>query len=124
MARGREVKIKPVDDGIIDHPARGHMEALFDQKLFARTIRQERASAYWFAATLWGVSGLVIGGFMGALLSMQVSQASAPIQQDALARGIALESARSRAESHQPLDLTNPDGSQQTQQSNEQPQRH
>ena len=44
-----------------DHPARAGLEAIMDQKLFHQRIKSERASAYWFAASLWGVTGLILG---------------------------------------------------------------
>ena len=57
--RRQDYSAEPVDEGsqVTDHPARAGLEALMDQKLFAQRIKSERASAYWFAASLWGVTG-------------------------------------------------------------------
>jgi hypothetical protein len=70
--------IKPVDEDhqIHDHPARAGLEAIMDQKLFHQRIKSERASAYWFAASLWGVTGLILGAFLGVYITLAVQQGS------------------------------------------------
>lgn len=108
MARGKTVNITPVDDDrgrVTDHPARGQMQVLYDRELFERTIRKERSSAYWFAASLWGMSGLVIGGLMGAYIMFQSMNAAMPVAFDALTRGMAAEQGRQNSERSQPLNL-------------------
>ena len=86
---GRTVNITPVDDTgtprarvVHDLSERGggtRMEALFDQNMFQMHIRRERSSAYWFAASLWGMSGLIIGGLMGAAIMFTSMHASIPL---------------------------------------------
>lgn len=108
MAKGRTVNITPVDDDrgrVTDHPARGQLQAIWDERLFERTIRKERSSAYWFAASLWGMSGLVIGGLMGAYIMFQSMNAAMPVAFDALTRGMAAEQGRQNSERNQELDL-------------------
>src|SRR5512147_2915172 len=77
----RTIKLNPVDEDhqIHDHPARANLEALMDQKLFAQRIRSERASAYWFAASMWGVTGLVLGGILGAYMMFVAMDSSLPL---------------------------------------------
>jgi hypothetical protein len=99
--RGRTIKLNPVDDGhVTDHPARAGLEALMDQKLFHQRIRSERSSAYWFAASLWGVAGLVIGGMLGAYMMYMAQMSSLPLASDAVMRGMAAEQARRSVDSH------------------------
>lgn len=92
---GRTIRLTPVDENthITDHPARSGMEALTDQKLFAQRIRSERASAYWFAASLWGVTGLAMGVAMGVLLTVIVQTGSVPFIRDNIIAGAAIDDA-------------------------------
>ena len=93
--KGREIKLKPVDeDRVTDHPARAGLEALMDQKLFHQRIRSERAGAYWFAASLWGVTGLVLGAFLGVYITLAVQQGSADVWRDNFIAGAAADAAR------------------------------
>ena len=78
--RGRTIKLNPVDDGhVTDHPARAGLEALMDQKLFLQRIRSERSSAYWFAASLWGVTGMALGAILGVFVTLMVQNGSAEV---------------------------------------------
>jgi hypothetical protein len=96
---GRTIRLTPVDENthITDHPARSGMEALTDQKLFAQRIRSERASAYWFAASLWGVTGLALGAAMGVILTLMVQDNSegriAERTRDNIVTGMAVQDA-------------------------------
>lgn len=93
--KGRTIKLSPVDEAqITDHPARANLEALMDQKLFHQRIRSERASAYWFAASLWGVTGLVMGAILGVFLTMSVQTGSVPFIRDNIIAGTAIDAAR------------------------------
>lgn len=108
MARGKTIKMGPVDEErrdaqVHDLPERGRIEALFDQNLFRMHIRRERASAYWFAAALWGLSGLIIGGFMGSFLTLRTGEAFLPVASDAMTRGMAVEAGRRNAEESAPI---------------------
>lgn len=105
----RTIKLNPVDEDhqIHDHPARANLEALMDQKLFAQRIRSERASAYWFAASMWGVTGLVLGGILGAYMMFVAMDSSLPLASEAVTRGMAVEQARQSVDRREPL-LTDP----------------
>lgn len=86
--------IKPVDDdNTVDHPARAGLEALMDQKLFHQRIRSERASAYWFAAALWGVTGLVLGALLGGFMMFNAYVGLTPPVRDTLVQGQAIREA-------------------------------
>jgi hypothetical protein len=110
---GKTIRLNPVDDDhqVHDHPARAGLEALMDQKLFAQRIRSERASAYWFAASLWGVSGLVVGGMLGAYMMFVAMDSSLPLASEAVTRGMAVEQARQSVDNREPL-LTDPEQQQ------------
>jgi hypothetical protein len=93
---GRTIKLNPVDEDhqVTDHPARAGLEAIMDQKLFAQRIKSERASAYWFAASLWGVTGLVLGAILGGFMTFMVYTGAAPTVRDNLMAGAAMDAAR------------------------------
>lgn len=92
---GRTIKLSPVDEAqVTDHPARANLEALMDQKLFHQRIRSERSSAYWFAASLWGVTGLILGAILGVYITLSVQQGSADVWRDNFIAGAAADAAR------------------------------
>lgn len=94
--KGRTIKLNPVDGDpqVTDHPARDRMVALEDRNLFNQRIRSERASAYWFAASLWGVTGLVLGAFLGVYITLAVQTGSADIWRENFIAGAAADAAR------------------------------
>ena len=110
----RTIKLNPVDEDhqIHDHPARANLEALMDQKLFAQRIRSERASAYWFAASIWGVTGLILGAILGAYMMFVATNSLMPVASEALTRGMVVEQARQSADRRDPI-LTDPQDQQQ-----------
>lgn len=93
---GKTIKLNPVDDEpqVHNHPARANLEALMDQKLFAQRIKSERASAYWFAASLWGMSGLVLGAILGVFFTLVVFTGAAPTIRDNMISGAAMDAAQ------------------------------
>jgi len=97
--------IKPVDEDhqVTDHPSRAGLEALMDQKLFLQRIKSERASAYWFAASLWGVTGLILGAFIGVYITLAVQQGSADVWRDNFIAGAAADAARDSVNSRPSL---------------------
>jgi hypothetical protein len=106
---GKTIRLNPVDDDhVMDHPARAGMEAIMDQKLFAQRIKSERASAYWFAASLWGVTGLILGGILGSYMMFVATQSSLPLASEAVSRGIAVERATNPTDSNRQDPLNNP----------------
>ena len=107
--KGRTIKLNPVDEErVTDHPARAGLEALMDQKLFHQRIRSERASAYWFAASLWGVTGLVMGALLGVFLAVVVQTGTTPLIRDNIISGAAMDEARDTVNSRPPM-IGNPD---------------
>lgn len=113
---GKTIRLTPVDDDrqVTDHPARASMEALTDQKLFAQRIKSERASAYWFAASLWGVTGLAMGALLGVVLTMMVQTGSVPFIRDNIVAGAAIRDANDTVR-NRPGMLTEPQDQQQPQ---------
>jgi hypothetical protein len=65
-----------------------------DQKLFAQRIRSERSAAYWFAASLWGFSGLILGALMGVYITLVVQTGSADIWRENFIAGAAADAAQ------------------------------
>lgn len=102
---GKTIRLNPVDDDhqVHDHPARANLEALMDQKLFAQRIKSERASAYWFAASLWGVTGLALGALMGVFLTIMVQTGSTPLIRDNIIAGAAMDEARDSVNNREPV---------------------
>lgn len=103
--KGRTIKLNPVDgdNQVTDHPARANLEAIMDQKLFHQRIRSERASAYWFAASLWGVCGLVLGAMLGGFMMFQAYVGLTPPVRDTLVQGQAIREATESVNSRAPV---------------------
>ena len=96
-SKGRTIKLTPVDEAqVTDHPDRHRMVALEDRNLFNLRIKSERASAYWFAASLWGVTGLVLGALLGVYITLAVQTGSADIWRENFISG---QAAREASES-------------------------
>jgi hypothetical protein len=102
---GKTIRISPVEDDhqVHDHPARANLEAIMDQKLFAQRLRSERASAYWFAASLWGVTGLIMGALLGVYITLAVQTGSADIWRENFIAGAAADAARDSVDSRDPI---------------------
>ncbi|MGE0829549.1 MAG: hypothetical protein AB7O04_09375, partial [Hyphomonadaceae bacterium] len=73
-------------------------ELLLEERILRSQMQRERASAYWFAATKWGIAGLVAGICIGGYVMYVASVATLPLAQDALARGAAIHDARAQLE--------------------------
>jgi hypothetical protein len=117
MRKAGTKNIRPVDDEhqVHEHPDRQRMVALEDRNLFNMRIKSERASAYWFAASLWGVTGLVLGGILGAYMMYVAMDSSLPLASEAVTRGMAVEQARQSVNNREPL-LSDPAPQQQPEQ--------
>jgi hypothetical protein len=107
---GRTIKLNPVDDDhqVHDHPARAGLEAIMDQKLFHQRIKSERSAAYWFAASLWGVTGLALGALLGVFLTITVQTGSTPLIRDNIIAGAAMDEARDSVNSREPVLSSDP----------------
>lgn len=104
----RGARLTPVDDDTRPRPVADHLEArrydpLFEEHMLKAQFRRERSSAYWFAASTWGICGLVIGACLGAYMMYVASVATLPMAQDALARGAAMQAARETVDGRAPL---------------------
>ncbi|MDZ4691160.1 hypothetical protein [Terricaulis sp.] len=111
MRKAGTKNIRPVDEDhqqVHEHPDRQRMVALEDRNLFNMRIKSERASAYWFAASVWGVTGLVLGGILGAFMMYVAMDSSLPLASEAVTRGMAVEQARQSVNNRAPM-LVDPD---------------
>jgi hypothetical protein len=82
-------------------------DAMFEERILRAQFKRERSSAYWFAASTWGIGGLVIGACLGAYM-MHVAQVSLlPTAVNAVAQGMAVGDLR-RDDGQQPNLLTEP----------------
>lgn len=86
-----DLRIRPIEGS-------ERREMLLEERILRSQIARERASAYWFAATKWGIAGLVAGIVIGGYVMYVASVATLPIAQDALARGAAIQDARHQLE--------------------------
>ncbi|MGE0044682.1 MAG: hypothetical protein AB7J28_00450 [Hyphomonadaceae bacterium] len=100
MAQARNTRLATVDDGVRIRPvdAGDRQGMLLEERILRSQIQRERASAYWFAATKWGIAGLVAGICIGGYVMYVASVATLPLAQDALARGAAIQDARHQIE--------------------------
>ncbi len=94
----RTIQVNPVDEApsrqqVTDHPDRNRLEAIMDQKLFWQRIKSERSSAYWFAASVWGVGGLIIGALLGGYMMFQAYVGLTEPVRDTLVQGQAIREA-------------------------------
>lgn len=98
---GRTVKINPVED--VHELHGGRVEALYDQNLFRLQIQRERSGAFWFAASLFGTTGLVVGLCLGWFMTYALYVGlSAPVR-DNITAGMSIENARNSVDSRPSL---------------------
>lgn len=69
-----------------------------EERLLRDQFRRERSSAYWFAASTWGIAGLVLGACAGAYMMYVASVATLPVAQDAISRGMAMQEIQRQAD--------------------------
>lgn len=94
------------------HPQEEKLRAEREERKLRETIQRERSSAYWFAASTWGIAGLILGACAGAYMTYVVSVAALPVAQDAIARGMAMENIRSDADGRPTLLDSSPEAPQ------------
>ncbi len=96
---GKRPKIAAVDMDYGRRPDNDHdrLEA-HEERQMRSHIRRERSSAYWFAATKWGMLGLIAGMVLGGVGMYVASIATLPMAQEALFKGAAMRDAQQRAE--------------------------
>ena len=79
-------KIMPVDEDFMRRQAE-HQQAIDQDRQMQRFLSRERSSAYWFAATKWGILGLVIGIFLGGIGMYYASISTIGMAQEAISKG-------------------------------------
>jgi len=83
---GRKGKVIPVDAEYMRRQA--EQQAAFDEdRKLNRFLNRERSSAYWFAATKWGILGLVTGMILGGVGMYYASISTIDMAQDAISKG-------------------------------------
>lgn len=65
-------RVRPLSSTEIDLR---HSDPLFEERLLRAQFKRERSSAYWFAASTWGIGALVVGACLGAFM-MHMAQVS------------------------------------------------
>lgn len=83
---GRKGKITPVDEEYLRRQADQQREIDQDRQM-QRFLSRERSSAYWFAATKWGILGLVAGIILGGTGMYYASISTIDMAQEAISKG-------------------------------------
>jgi hypothetical protein len=96
----RGTRLAPVDDEVRIRPidANERREMLLEERILRTQIQRERASAYWFAATKWGIAGLVSGLIVGGYLMYVAMLGAVPLVENSMFRAQAVEAARTQLE--------------------------
>jgi hypothetical protein len=98
---GKRPKIAAVDTTYAPHAENDYDRAASrEDRDWRSQVRRERSSAYWFAATKWGMLGLIIGMILGGGGMYVASIATLPMAQEALFKGAAMRDAQQRAENN------------------------
>jgi hypothetical protein len=111
-SNGRKGKITPVDEDYLRRQAE-QQNSIDQDRQMQRFLSRERSSAYWFAATKWGMIGLIFGIILGGAGMYVASIATLPIAQEALFKGAAMRDAQEKAKNDPstPARLTTPPAS-------------
>lgn len=79
-----------------------------EERQWRSHIRRERSSAYWFAATKWGILGLVAGMILGGVGMYYASISTIDMAQDAVTKGAIVERLRAEREAQVDQQTTPP----------------
>lgn len=99
---GKRPKLAAVDTDARRPDIANDRQASEDERHWRAHIRRERSSAYWFAATKWGMVGLVAGMILGGLGMYFASTATLDLAQDAVTKGAIVERLRQEQERQDP----------------------
>lgn len=69
-----------------------------EERQWRSHVRRERSSAYWFAATKWGILGLVVGAILGGVGMYYASISTIDMAQEAVTKGAIVERLRQERE--------------------------
>ena len=69
-----------------------------EERQWRSHVRRERSSAYWFAATKWGILGLVTGMILGGVGMFYASISTIDMAQEAVTKGAIVERLRQERE--------------------------
>ncbi|MET0181528.1 MAG: hypothetical protein ABW199_01435 [Caulobacterales bacterium] len=94
MASSRGGRLTPVDDekhrNVHTLETRAY-DVNFEERLLRAQFKRERSSAYWFAASTWGIGGLVIGACLGAYMMYAATVSTLPTAVNAVTQGMAVQ---------------------------------
>ena len=106
-------KAKPTHLSAVDNISRRLEAAPIDraaereEREWKAHLKRERSGAYWFAATKWGMLGLVVGMLLGGAGMYYASIATLDLAQDAVTKGAIVERLRQEQERNDvPLPVT------------------
>jgi hypothetical protein len=93
---GKRGNLAPVDtSGAVRRiEIEGDRQLSREERDWKLLMRRERSGAYWFAATKWGIAGLVIGMVLGGAGMYYASLATLDLAQDAVTKGAIVERLR------------------------------
>lgn len=74
-------------------------DPMFEERLLRAQFKRERSSAYWFAASTWGIGGLVIGACLGAYMMYAATVSTLPTAVNAVTQGMAVQEIQRQGES-------------------------
>lgn len=95
----------PVDNRRV--PTAQERQEELEERQWRAHVRRERSSAYWFAATKWGMAGLVAGIIMGGIGMYYATIATLDVAGEAVTKGSIIERLRQEQE-RQDAPLTPP----------------
>ncbi len=102
MASSRGARLTTVDGDPKIRPVHElearHYDPMFEEKLLRAQFKRERSSAYWFAASTWGIAGLVIGACLGAYMMYVATVATLPTAVNAVTQGMAVQEIQRQAD--------------------------
>lgn len=78
-------------------------DPMFEERLLRAQFKRERSSAYWFAASTWGIAGLVLGACMGAYMMYAATVATLPTAVTAVTQGMAVSAIRGESDTRHNL---------------------
>lgn len=96
---GKRPKLAAVDtDGRRPDFVEQDRQADREERQWRDHIRRERSSAYWFAASKWGMAGLVAGMILGGIGMYFATIATLDVAGEAVTKGSIIERLRQEQE--------------------------
>jgi len=103
VGHGKRPHLSAVDNTGRRQEASEERVSAQEEREWRAHLRRERSSAYWFAATKWGMLGLIGGMILGGLGMYFASTATIDLAQDAVTKGAIVERLRQEHEKQDPV---------------------